>query len=406
MWSRQSRHRSSVGTDVPDPLEQRCAGLEDKLVSLREQLDSDTDTYETTLASMDSELANQRSALAVVESENSALRSELATAQRAAAEHAALVAEVRSLSPVLVAQLQHVNRQTESAALDIGEQFQNILLATESHSLQTQRLAESSAGGSGAVTDVILAGVSELGGVVDAFAALGADGRRLVNEAAALVDRVRTIRRLVEQIDFIAGQTNLLAINASIESARAGEHGRGFAVIAAEVRKLSDRSSSTASDIEAVVDPIIEGLQALFDGMSGATERDASHAARAANATTTIREITGEMAEIIESVQASSIQIASGVNKVVVALQFQDMTRQEIEHVAEGIQQLLERAEGRAPRLEQVSNALETRYSSSIEREIHRAATGQHDVVNQLGDRPVKTKPSTGDDLGDNITLF
>jgi uncharacterized protein YjcR len=82
------------------------------------------------------------------------------------------------------------------------------------------------------------------------------------------------------------------------------------------------------------------------------------------------------------------------------------MTRQEIEHVAEGIQQLLERAEGRAPRLEQVSNALETRYSSSIEREIHRAATGQHDVVNQLGDRPVKTKPSTGDDLGDNITLF
>jgi methyl-accepting chemotaxis protein len=407
MWGRQSGHASSVRTAAADALDLRCGELEDELAELREQLDSETAAYQATLASLDAERAIHQSTLAVVESENSALRAELATAHGAVVEHTDLVAEVRSLSPVLVAQLQHVNQQTESAALNIGHEFQQILLATESHSLQTQRLAESSAGGgSGAVTDVILAGVAELGGVVDAFAALGADGRRLVNEAAALVDRVKTIRKLVEEIDFIAGQTNLLAINASIESARAGEHGRGFAIIATEVRKLSDRSAGTASDIAALADPIMEGLQALHDGMSGATERDASHASRAANATSTIRKITGEMATIIESVQASSVQIASGVNKVVVALQFQDMTRQEIEHVAEGIQQLLERAEGRAPGLQQVSNSLATRYSSSIEREIHLAATGQRNITSRSRELPTRTKPSAGDDLGDNITLF
>ena len=66
-------------------------------------------------------------------------------------------------------------------------------------------------------------------------------------------DATRKVRDIVAIIDTIAFQTNILAINASIEAVRAGEHGRGFAVVAAEVRSLSQRCAESAREIRSVV---------------------------------------------------------------------------------------------------------------------------------------------------------
>lgn len=134
------------------------------------------------------------------------------------------------------------------------------------------------------------------------------------------------IGEIIQVIDEIAEQTNLLALNAAIEAARAGEHGKGFAVVADEVRKLAERSGQATKEIAQLVTGIQKGTKVAVDSMEIGTKEVEEGVKLAQEAGQSLREIvegvkTGgsrvnEITEVINVIIKSSQEVFNAVNNV------------------------------------------------------------------------------------------
>jgi methyl-accepting chemotaxis protein len=174
---------------------------------------------------------------------------------------------------------------------------------TQQASLNARVAAESAQKGTGMARDTVT-GMENIKRTMDTASA----------KVNGLGERSREIGKIVSAIDDIADQTNLLALNAAVEAARAGEQGRGFAVVADEVRKLAERASEATKEIAALIGGIQDGVADTVTAMQkGIKEVDNGFivATKAGESLDEILERAKEVGLQVEQISSASQQLTA-----------------------------------------------------------------------------------------------
>ncbi|MBS1129991.1 MAG: chemotaxis sensory transducer [Proteobacteria bacterium] len=279
------------------------------------------------------------------------------TFHKVAEEVSGELTQVHDFNEVVRGQLKRVIDDTEKAAFDIVERLQTI----DGVVTKLDRFVNTTSDETAQLVHDSEARIAQNQSIVTKME--GYVQQRLQEadqdqvRVTQVVQEARSLESLVQLIKHVAGQTNLLALNAAIEAARAGEAGRGFAVVADEVRKLSGETEAAVVKISRGISGVAENIETQFqDKLSNvnlAKERELLEffSSQLNELGQSYEELMRHEADVLVQVRESSTQLAGMFMEAQASVQFQDVSRQQIEHAVQALSQLDEHAGLLAERL-------------------------------------------------------
>lgn len=246
-------------------------------------------------------------------------------------------------------QIHDVTTQVDQAATTIANSFQAVIQKATIQARQAMELLEGTQGAATdgtpqSLKDFIRVSDERLTRMADEVVRVADLSIKMVEELDAVQKRTQAIDGFLVDVEKLADQTNLLALNADIEAARAGDQGRGFSIVAQEVRRLSQRSHEFSDRIRHHLHEVRESLNKTYGDMRNLSAADARHALKIKDEVIQLtRSLDGknrEVAQTVSSINEISREISQDVQNVVMSLQFHDITSQQLNGMLEPLDEL------------------------------------------------------------------
>ncbi len=309
-------------TPIPNPSKDELGQMSTAFNGMLERVQACVESYNATkdsLSLMVRELQDSASAVAATSQQLTSSASDTSQVTISIAESSQQVASAIEEASRSSQQIAKGSEQLASTATDAAaamEKLHTSIGQVKSGSdVQTEAANESSTN--------VKSGIKAVDATVASMDKIQKQVQKSAESVKELGEKGQQIGEIVQTIEDIAQQTNLLALNAAIEAARAGEQGKGFAVVADEVRKLAERSALATQEIGQLISSVRDGVDQAVKAMDASTNEVQEGATRTKEAGEALSQIISATEKVTKATEANRLaveQMVKGAEQVSMAI--------------------------------------------------------------------------------------